>query len=291
MKILVTGANGQLGKSLRKVIADTQLASQTVFATREELDITDAEALSRFIEDNDITHIVNCAAYTAVDRAEEDKAACMAINSDGVKKLAIAADSYGAKVIHISTDFVFDGESCRAYRESDKVNPMSHYGTSKRAGETALLALAPESIIIRTSWLYSPDGEKSFPAKILRAARTESKLKVVDDQIGSPTNAEDLARAIVRILTTPQWFPGIYHYCNSGVCSRFDFAKVLLRLAGLDNKVEVIPVSTPVIYSEVAAVKRPPFSALNTSKIRLTYGVETPHWIDSLAASIKKQEQ
>ena len=288
MKILVTGANGQLGRALRKVIeTETQLASQTLFATREQLDITDGESLSRFIEDNDITHVVNCAAYTSVDRAEEDKAACMAINSDGVKKLAMAADSYGAKVIHISTDFVFDGQSCRAYCESDKVNPMSHYGTSKRAGETALLALAPESIIIRTSWLYSSDGEKSFPAKILRAARSESRLRVVDDQIGSPTNAEDLSRAIVKILTTPQWFPGIYHYCNSGVCSRYDFAKVLLHLSGLDDKVEVVPVSTPVIYSEVAAVSRPPFSALNTSKIRLTYGVETPYWIDSLAKSLK----
>lgn len=289
MKILVTGANGQLGNSLRKIIEkDARLTSQTIFATRTQLDITDSDALSRFIEDNDITHVVNCAAYTAVDRAEEDKAACMAINSDGVKKLAMAADNYGAKVIHISTDFVFDGQSCRAYCESDKVNPINHYGSSKRAGETALIALAPESIIIRTSWLYSPEGENGFPAKILRAARTQGRLRVVDDQIGSPTNADDLARAIVKILTTPQWFPGIYHYCNSGICSRYDFAKVLLHLSGLGGTVEVEPVSTATICSDATSVSRPPFSALNTSKIRLTYGVETPYWIDSLAEALKK---
>ncbi|MDE6145558.1 MAG: dTDP-4-dehydrorhamnose reductase [Muribaculaceae bacterium] len=288
MKILVTGANGQLGIALRKIIQESKIADSTIFASREVLDITDADTLARFIADNDITHIVNCAAFTAVDRAEEDKAACTAINSDGVKKLAMAADNYGAKIIHISTDFVFDGLTHRAYSESDKVNPISHYGTSKRAGETALLALAPDSIIIRTSWLYSPDSNKNFPAKILEAARTEKHLKIVDDQIGSPTNADDLARAIVRILTTPQWFPGIYHYCNSGVCSRFDYAKVILRLAGLDSTVNVEPISTAGNFSVTPGAARPPFSALNTSKIRLTYGVETPHWIDSLSKALKK---
>lgn len=288
MKILVTGANGQLGTSLRKIIQSSRIADSTIFTSHGELDITDGDTLSRFIADNDITHIVNCAGFTAVDRAEEDKAACTAINSDGVKKLAMAADSYGAKVIHISTDFVFDGLTHRAYSESDKVNPMSHYGTSKRAGETALLALAPESIIIRTSWLYSPDTDNNFPAKILAAARTEKQLKVVDDQIGSPTNADDLARAIVKILTTPQWFPGIYHYCNSGVCSRYDFAKVILRLAGLDREVEVVPIATSGNFSVAPGAARPPFSALNTSKIRLTYGVEAPHWIDSLSKALQK---
>lgn len=286
MKILVTGANGQLGRAMRNAIEGTKLADITLFTSREDLDITKGDILSRYIEDNDITHIVNCAAFTAVDRAEEDKAACTAINSDGVKQLALAADSYGAKVIHISTDFVFDGLTHRAYSESDKVNPISHYGTSKRAGETALLALAPDSIIIRTSWLYSPDSAGNFPAKILRAARKEKTLKVVDDQIGSPTCADDLAQAIVRILLTPQWFPGIYHFCDSGVCSRYDFAKVILRLAGMTD-VKVEPISTSGNFASAAGAARPPFSALNTSKIRLTYGVETPHWIDSLARVIK----
>lgn len=286
MKILVTGANGQLGRELRKAINATSMAPNTIYVGHEELDITKGAELSRFLADNDITHIVNCAAFTAVDRAEEDKAACTAVNSEGVKQLALAADNFGAKVIHISTDFVFDGKTYKAYSESDKVNPTSHYGTSKRAGETALLALAPESIIIRTSWLYSADSEDNFPAKILAAARAGKPLKVVDDQIGSPTNAADLAQAIVKILSTPQWFPGIYHYCNGGICSRYDLAKMTLRLAGLDNA-KIEPVATGSNFSVAPGATRPPFSALNTSKIRLTYGVEVPHWIDSLAKAIQ----
>lgn len=287
MKILITGANGQLGTSLRKIISESELAPMTIYAGHDDLDITDGTQISHFIEDNGITHIVNCAAYTNVDRAEEDKAACTALNSDAVKKLALAADSFGAKIIHISTDFVFDGLTYCAYSESDKVNPMSHYGTSKRAGETALLALAPESIIIRTSWLYNPDSDNNFPAKILRASQSEKTLKVVDDQIGSPTNSDDLARAIVRILSTPQWFPGVYHYCNSGICSRYDFAKAIIRLGLSNPEVEIIPVSSGN-YAAGSGAKRPPFSSLNTSKIRLTYGVETPHWVDSLSQALKK---
>ncbi len=287
MKILVTGANGQLGQALRRALEQTDAGRNALFASREDLDITDGDQLSRFIEDHEVTHIVNCAAYTDVDRAEEDKAACMAVNSEGVKRLALAADAHGAKIIHISTDFVFDGLTNRAYPESAKVNPMSHYGMSKRAGETALLALAPEnSIIIRTSWLYGPDSDNNFPAKILRAARRDGALKVVDDQIGSPTNADDLARAIVRILLTPQWFPGVYHYCNSGICSRYDFAKAILLLAGLDDSVSLTPVSTS---PDFGGAKRPLFSPLDTSKIRLTFGVDTPHWVDSLRKAINPQ--
>ena len=285
MKILVTGANGQLGRSLRRALENSELAGLTVYAGHADLDITDGERLARFMADNAVTHIVNCAAYTNVDRAEEEKAACMAVNSEGVKRMAMAADSLGAKIIHISTDFVFDGLANKAYAESTKVNPMSHYGMSKRAGETALLALAPENtVIIRTSWLYGPDSDNNFPAKILRAARAEERLKVVDDQIGSPTNADDLAAAIVKILTSPRWFPGVYHYCNSGICSRYDFAKVILLLAGIDSEVELTPTATS---GESAAARRPAFSPLATSKIRLTYGVETPHWIDSLRKAIK----
>ena len=285
MKILVTGANGQLGRSLRRALERSELGRSVLYAAREDLDITDGEQLGRLIADNGVTHIVNCAAYTNVDRAEEEKAACMEANSEGVKRLAMAADGRGVKIIHISTDFVFDGRANRAYTESDKVNPLSHYGMSKRAGETALLALAPEnSIIIRTSWLYGPDSDNNFPAKILRAARGGRQLKVVDDQIGSPTNSDDLAAAIVRILSTPQWFPGVYHYCNAGICSRYDFAKAILLLAGLDGEVSLTPVATS---GDPAYADRPLFSALNTSKIRLTYGVETPHWIDSLRKAIK----
>lgn len=287
MNILVTGANGQLGRALQQVLPKKLPGAQIHFLDREQLDITKSELTSRFIADNDITHIVNCAAYTDVDRAEEDKAACTAINTDGVKNLAIAADNYGAKLIHISTDYVFDGHAYKPYRESDKVNPASHYGATKRAGETALLALAPESIIIRTSWLYGPDRENNFVKKILAKVSDPEPLKVVSDQIGSPTYSYDLARAIAKILSTPQWFEGVYHYCDAGVCSRYDFAKAILMLAGNSDK-ELIPISTDTNFLNVTAAPRPHFSVLDTSKIRLTYGAETPHWFDSLKECISQ---
>lgn len=284
MNVLITGSNGQLGAALKQVLPQS-LKATLFFVDHSELDITDSELVGRFIANNDISHIVNCAAYTNVDRAEEDKATCTAVNSEGVKTLALAADNYGAKIIHISTDYVFDGHNYKPYTESDKVNPASHYGASKRAGETALLALAPDSVIIRTSWLYSPDRGNNFVSKILQNARKGEKLKVVADQIGSPTNAYDLARAIAKILATPQWFPGVYHYCNAGVCSRYDFAKAITYLAGLD-KTEIRPISTDTNFSNFTTAVRPHFSVLDTSKIRLTYGVETPHWFDSLRQCI-----
>lgn len=284
MNILITGSNGQLGKALQKVLPKL-VNARLFFVDHSGLDITDSDTVGRFIANNDISHIVNCAAYTNVDRAEEDKAVCMAVNSEGVKTLALAADNYGAKIIHISTDFVFDGHSYLPYKESDKVNPLSHYGASKRSGETALLALAPESIIIRTSWLYSPDTENNFVGKILKLAARGDKLRVVADQIGSPTNAYDLARAIAKILSTPQWFSGVFHYCNAGVCSRYDFAKAILYLTGMKN--EVTPVSTDTNFVNSTVAARPNFSVLDTSKIRLTYGVETPNWFDSLSQCIQ----
>lgn len=285
MNVLITGANGQLGAALQRILPGSVKAN-LIFADHNRLDITNSEQVNRFITDNDISHVVNCAAYTNVDRAEEEKAACSAINAEGVKTLALAADNYGAKIIHISTDYVFDGHAYRPYSESDKVNPSSHYGSSKRAGETALLALAPESIIIRTSWLYGSDRTNNFVCRIMAKAATGEGLKVVADQIGSPTFADDLARLIAQILSTPQWFPGIYHYCNAGVCSRYDFAKAILDLSGLSAKVELTPISTDTNFLNATAAPRPHFSVLDTSKIRLTYGAITPHWFDSLKECI-----
>ncbi len=284
MNVLVTGAGGQLGVALQHVLPKCVKAS-FFFTDHSQLDITDAELLARFIADNDISHVVNCAAYTNVDKAEEDKAACSAINSEGVKQLAMAADNYGAKIIHISTDYVFDGHAFKPYSESDKVNPQSHYGASKRSGETALLALAPESIIMRTSWLYGPDRDNNFVKRIIAKAASGEGLKVVADQIGSPTYAYDLARVIARILSTPQWFSGVYHYCNAGVCSRYDFAKAILALSGRGN-VAIEPISTDTNFLNATAAARPHYSVLDTSKIRLTYGAETPHWFDSLKECI-----
>lgn len=284
MNILITGANGQLGMALRRILPQI-LNARLFFTDHTQLDITHGELLNRFIVDNDISHIVNCAAYTNVDRAEEEKAICSAINAEGVKTVALAADNYGAKIIHISTDYVFDGHSYKPYTESDKVNPASHYGSSKRAGETALLALAPDSIIIRTSWLYGHDTNRNFVGRILAKASSGENLKVVADQIGSPTYTDDLAMAIARILATPQWFPGVYHYCDAGVCSRYDFAKAILDLSG-KGAVSIEPISTDNNFLNATAAPRPHYSVLDTSKIRLTYGVETPHWIDSLKRAL-----
>ena len=279
MIILVTGADGQLGRAMKQALPALLPQATAYFTSHSDLDLTDARAVGRYLSDREVTHVVNCAAYTAVDRAEEDKAACTAVNVDAVKNLALAADAIGAKVVHVSTDFVFDGLSHRAYDESDKVNPTSHYGASKRAGETALLALLPDSIIVRTSWLYGSLEENNFVSRILSAARSRRELKVVSDQIGSPTRAADLAAAICRILASPQWVEGIYHYCDSGVCSRYDFAKAIVDLAGLKD-CHVSPILTSDLLSQVAS--RPPMSALSTRKIVMTYSVDTPHWFDSL---------
>ena len=282
MKILVTGANGQLGTEMYNVLEEKN-PGITLYTDIDQLDLTDKKAVEHFVVKNEITHIVNCAAYTAVDKAEEDKALCAAVNIDAVKNIALAADSIGAKVIHISTDYVFDGTAHRPYKESDKVNPVSQYGTTKRAGETALIALAPDSIIIRTSWLYSPYG-KNFVKTMIALGEECNELKVVSDQIGTPTYAADLAKAIYQILMSHQWVEGIYHYSNEGACSWYDFTKAIHRIAGVEN-CDVQPIPTED-YPTAAA--RPYYSILDKSLIRATYGVETPYWEDSLRECIKR---
>lgn len=284
MRILITGANGQLGREMRNVL-EAEFPDHTLYTDIQELDLTDAKAVNDYVADNEITHIVNCAAYTAVDRAEEDKAQCAAINVDAVKNIAYAADRIGAKIIHVSTDYVFDGMSHRPYKESDKVNPISQYGTTKRTGETALLALAPDSIIIRTGWLYSPYG-KNFVKTMRRLGREQSTLKVVADQIGTPTYALDLAKAIYRVLQSHQWVEGIFHYSDEGVCSWYDFTKAIHRLSGITG-CEVLPIPTEE-YPTPAS--RPFYSILDKSRIKATYDVEVPYWLDSLQDCITRIE-
>lgn len=282
MKILVTGANGQLGRELRNVL-ESEIPGKAIYTDIAELDLTDAKGVDDFFKKNDISHVVNCAAYTAVDKAEEEKLECAAININAVKNLANAADAIGAKIIHISTDYVFDGTAHRPYKESDKVNPISQYGTTKRKGETALLALAPESIIIRTSWLYSPYGN-NFVKTMLRLGAEQSKIKVVSDQIGTPTYALDLARAIYMVLMSHQWVEGIFHFSNEGVCSWYDFAKSIHRIAGID-KCEIKPIPTEEYPT---AASRPFYSVLDKTRIKATYGVKAPYWEDSLIECIKR---
>ncbi len=280
MKVLVTGANGQLGCALRRLL-DREMPGEAIYTDKQELDLTDAAAVENFIRDNEVTHIVNCAAYTAVDRAEEEKRECALINTDAVKNLAAAADLLGAKIIHISTDYVFDGTNHRPYRESDKVNPISQYGTTKRKGETALLALAPESIIIRTAWLYSDTGH-NFVKTILSLAKKQNEIRVVCDQIGTPTYARDLAEAVLAVLKSHQWVAGIYHFTDEGAASWYDFAKAILRIAG--KKTRVVPIPTED-YPTLA--QRPAYSILDRSRIKATYGVEIPHWEDALTDCVK----
>lgn len=282
MKILVTGCNGQLGREMQNVLEEI-IPGVTLYTGRDTLDLTDAKAIETFVLDNDITHIVNCAAYTNVNRAEDEKLECAAINVAAVKNIANAADANGAKVIHISTDYVFDGTAYRPYKESDKVNPISQYGTTKRTGETALIALAPESIIVRTAWLYSPYGN-NFVKKILELSQKQSEIRVVCDQIGTPTYARDLAYAIVKIIRCHQWVPGIYHFTDEGAASWYDFAKAILRISG-NKKCKV----TPILSEDFPqAASRPYYSVLDRSRIKATYGVEIPHWEESLADCIER---
>lgn len=282
MKILVTGSNGQLGTEMRNVF-ESEIPNNVIYTDINELDLTDAKAVEHFVLKNEITHIVNCAAYTAVDKAEEDKALCTAVNVDAVKNLATAADVVGAKIIHISTDYVFDGTAHRPYKESDKVNPISQYGATKRTGETALIALLPDSIIIRTGWLYSPYGN-NFVKTMLRLGAEKTSLKVVSDQIGTPTYAYDLAKAIYTIICSNQWVEGIYHFSNEGACSWYDFTKAIHRIAGIST-CDVQPIPTE---DYPTPANRPSYSILNKSKIKATFGIKIAHWEESLTKCIER---
>lgn len=281
MKILVTGAMGQLGHEMRNVL-ESCIPGITTYTDVQELDLTDINALSTFVERGDFTHIVNCAAYTAVDKAETEQTLCYKINYEAVQNLATVASKVGVKVLHISTDYVFDGTAHTPYRESDKVNPASHYGTSKRKGEMVLLSLCPDAIIVRTAWLYSPYGN-NFVKTMMRLGKEKSELRVVCDQIGTPTYAHDLAEAITSILTARQWIPGIYHYTDEGACSWYDFTKAIHRIAEIDT-CKVTPIPTA---DYPTAATRPAYSILDKSLIKRTYNIEIPHWEESLQRCIE----
>lgn len=282
MKLLVTGALGQLGNEMRNIL-ERKMPGLTTYTDIAELDLTDDNAVEKFVSAGEFTHIINCAAYTAVDKAESDQTTCYQINYDAVRNLATAASKSGAKVIHISTDYVFDGTAHRPYRESDKVNPMSHYGTSKRKGEMVLLSLCPEAIIIRTAWLYSPYGN-NFVKTMMRLGKERDELRVVCDQIGTPTYACDLAEAIVAILQSRQWVPGIYHFSDEGACSWYDFTKSIHRICGITT-CRVLPIATE---DYPTAATRPPYSILDKTLIKKTYDIDIPHWEESLERCINR---
>lgn len=283
MNILVTGANGQLGNEMR-VVAGGQTALVYHFTDVAELDICDEQAVERFVVEGAIDCIVNCAAYTNVNKAEEDAVLCDRLNHLAPANLARVAARHRIGLVHVSTDYVFNGEHHVPYREDDATCPNSVYGTTKLAGEEAIRTIHPEAVIIRTAWLYSSFGN-NFVKTMLRLGKEREELGVVFDQIGTPTYARDLARAIQHIVGSGI-VPGIYHYSNEGVCSWYDFTKAIFDLVGITTCC-LKPLHTDE-YPTPAA--RPHYSVLDKTKIKQTYGVKVPHWIDSLRECIKMMD-
>lgn len=283
--ILVTGANGQLGSELRRL--GFSALDEVFFTDVADLDITNREAIRQFVQEHEIDTIINCAAYTAVDRAEEEAALAEKINTEAVANLARVAYQQDCLLIHISTDYVFDGTGTSPYTEKDRPCPVSVYGKTKLAGEQEILKSKCFHIIIRTAWLYSEFGN-NFVKTIRRLAAERPELKVVSDQIGTPTYAADLARAIIRIMENEERIEheGIYHYSNEGICSWYDFAAEIVRLSGADCQVH--PVTTEEYPTKT---RRPAYSVLDKTKIRNTFGVEVPQWQTSLKECLTRMQE
>lgn len=284
--ILVTGSNGQLGNEIRRISANHENNFRFFFTDVAELDITDLRAVDSFIKENNIKYIINCAAYTAVDKAEDDVDLCYKINRDAVANLGQAATNNNAKVIHISTDYVYDGTANKPYVETDTVNPQSVYGKSKQEGEAELLKACADSIIIRTAWLYSIFGN-NFVKTMIKLGKERETLNVVADQNGTPTNGTDLAKTIVKILDFSEangFKPGIYHYSNEGDTTWYDFTLAIHKEAGIDT-CKVNPITT-----EQYPVKatRPKYSVLDKTKIKSTFNLTIPKWEESLNNCIKE---
>ena len=278
-KILITGAHGQLGSALSSLLQSTPY--NVVCTDYDSLDITNSEAVESFIGEGKFDYIVNCAAYTQVDRAEEDADNADLLNHIAVANIANAALNCGGRVIHISTDYVFDGNHFVPYVESDEPAPRSVYGSTKLAGERDLFDIAPDSIVVRTAWLYSATGN-NFVKTMLRLGKEKDSIRVVYDQIGSPTYASDLASAILTIIDSETWVPGVYHFTNEGVISWYDFAKAIFRISGVHCEV------SPILSSEYKTLAvRPHYSVLDKSKIKSVFGVNIPYWEDSLQLCIK----
>ncbi len=278
MNILVTGANGQLGNEMRVVARNS--ADNYIFTDVAELDITDAAAVEKMVTDNDVKVIVNCAAYTNVDKAEDDREFAELLNARAVENLAQAIRRNDGLLVHVSTDYVFGGtKNNTPCREDEPANPTGVYGVTKLHGEQAIIASGCHHIIIRTAWLYSEFG-KNFLKTMLDLTTTKPQLKVVFDQVGSPTYAYDLALAIFDIVENRKYVDndGIYHYSNEGVCSWFDFTKMIAEYAD-HTGCDIQPCHSDEFPSKVI---RPSYSVLDKTKIKKTFGVSVPYWTDSL---------
>lgn len=281
MNILITGCNGQLGNEMQ-LLAKENAQHQYFFTDVEELDITDKEAINRFVTDNEIDGIVNCAAYTAVDKAEDNKELCTLLNSIAPGYLAEAIDRRNGWMVHVSTDYVFDGTSHTPYKETDSTCPNSVYGSTKLQGEENVKANCTKTMIIRTAWLYSTFGN-NFVKTMIRLGKERDSLGVVFDQIGTPTYAHDLATAIM-VAINKGIVPGIYHFSNEGVISWYDFTKAIHRIAGINN-CKVSPLHTD---EYPAKAPRPNYSVLDKTKIKQTYDITVPYWEESLKVCISK---
>ena len=282
-KVLVTGANGQLGSELKK-IGPVFPSFAYQYIDLDTLDLTDQHAVNRYFDQHHFDYIINCAAYTAVDKAESEPEKAFRINAGVPGMLQEISLKSHCRLIHLSTDYVFDGRSSVPYNETDPTSPQSVYAKSKLTGEQEVLK-SPENIVIRTSWLYSAQGT-NFLKTMLRLGKERESLNVVYDQIGTPTSAADLADAILRICShidsTGEKASGIYHYSNEGVCSWYDFALEIMEMAGLNCNVNPI---TSDQYPLPA--QRPAFSVLNRAKIKAAFGLEIPHWRKSLEKVVK----
>lgn len=281
--ILVTGSNGQLGSELSE-LAQTYSNYNFHFTDYEELDITDHTAVEAFVKSVNISVIINCAAHTAVDKAETDKELSTKLNHLAVENFAKIAKDNNIRLIHISTDYVFDGNNYMPYVENDETNPQSVYGNTKLEGEQALQRINPaNSIIIRTSWVYSSFGN-NFAKTMLRLASERDELGVIVDQIGTPTYARDLAKVILEIIPKLNSKKvEVYHYSNLGVCSWYDFAKAIFDLKGINITVNAIETA-----QYPTAAKRPFYSVLNKKKIENKFQIEIPYWRDSLKECLQK---
>lgn len=283
MNILVTGANGQLGNCIRNAAAGS--TDNYIFTDVAELDITNPEAVEKTVRDNDIKIIVNCAAYTNVDKAESDVLLAEKLNAGAVANLVNAIKANDGTLFHISTDYVFGGDPYNTpCREDQKGTPTGVYGLTKLHGEQAIEASGCKALIFRTAWLYSEYG-KNFVRTMLSLTATKPELKVVFDQTGTPTYAQDLADAIVRIISGRKFEgnEGIYHYSNEGVCSWFDFTKMIAEIAG-NSECDIQPCHSDEFPSPV---RRPAYSVLDKTKFKQTFGIAIPYWTDSLKKCIR----
>ncbi len=273
--VLVTGSKGQLGNEVQ-VLASSYSQFEFIFTDVEELDICDRKAVENYFAKRKIDVLLNCAAYTAVDKAEEDVELCYRINEKAVGILGEIAAEYGTRVVHVSTDYVFDGTSYRPYTEDMPVCPATVYGKSKLAGEQLLMDVCPAAVIVRTSWLYSSFGN-NFVKTMMRLGKERGTLNVIFDQVGTPTYAADLADTLLQIISADKFVPGIYHYSNEGVCSWYDFTISIHKMAGINCL--VLPIESK---DYPAKTPRPHYSVLNKNKIKSNYNIQISHWEDGL---------